>query len=515
MARYKPYDVKQITLVAVSFKDQILPGSFEYALNEIVDEHIDMTPFEARYKNDETGRLAYDPAILLKIVLFGYYKGIISSRRLAEACERNVQFKALTADTQPHFTTIADFVSTLDKQIIGVFRDVLVYANELGLIGKQTFAIDGCKLPSNASKDWSGTHEELKHKQQKYEAAAKKIVERHRRRDAKEKLSPMEEQDDKKLVTFRHKISKIKEFLKSHAKNIGPSGNERKSNVSDPDSAKMSTNHGVIQGYNGIAVVDETHQIILHAQAHGEGQEAHLLKPTIESTREQCQAARISLDIFKQVQVVTDAGYHSNASVSSMQEQGIDAYMADRSYRQRDPAFADYGRYKARHREEDRRRHTRTRPDRFTRRDFFYDEANQSCRCPAGQRLYRNGSNIAVHGFIGMKFRGAQSVCGPCPLRARCLTTPETTQTKQVTIFMGRSDEKKDTPIERMKRKFDTLYGRFVYNKRIAIVEPVFGNLRNKGMNRFTLRGKNKVNIQWQLFSLVHNIEKLAPVRAV
>lgn len=513
MARYKPYDINQITLVAVSFKDQVVPGSFEYALDEIVDQHIDMTPFEARYHNDETGCLAYDPAILLKIVLLGYYKGIISSRRLAEACERNVQFKALTADTQPHFTTLADFVASLHKEIAGVFRDVLIYADALGLIGKQTFAIDGCKLPSNASKEWSGTHEELKHKQKKYEAAAKKIVDRHRSRDGKEKLSPMEEQDDKKLATFKKKIGKIKEFLKSHGKNIGPSGNERKSNVTDPDSAKMSTNHGVIQGYNGIAVVDEKQQIIVYAEAHGEGQEAHLLKPTIENTREQCQGATLSADIFKQVKIITDAGYHSSASVSAMEEQGIDAYMADRSYRQRDPAFSDYGRYKERHRQEDRRR--RTRPDRFTRKDFIYDQANQSCRCPAGQRLYRNGSNIDVHGFIGMKFRGAKSVCGPCPLRAHCLTTPGSTDTKQVTIFIGRSDEKSETPIERMKRKIDTLYGRFVYNKRIAIVEPVFGNLRNKGMDRFTLRGKKKVNIEWQLFSLVHNIEKLAPEWAV
>ena len=60
-----------------------------------------------------------------------------------------------------------------------------------------------------------------------------------------------------------------------------------------------------------------------------------------------------------------------------------------------------------------------------------------------------------------------------------------------------------------MRRKFDKLFGR-IYNKRIAIVEPVFGNLKNKGMDRFTLRGKQKVNTQWQLFSLVHNIEKIA-----
>ena len=514
MARYKPYDTKQITLVAVSFPDQILPGSFEYALNEIVDQHIDLRPFEARYQNDETGCLAYDPAILLKIVLFGYYKGIISSRRLAEACERNVQFKALTADSQPHFTTIADFIATMDKEVAGVFRDILIYADALGLIGKDTFAIDGCKLPSNASKEWSGTHDELRSKQQKYEAAAKKIVARHRHRDGKERLSPIAEQDNKKLATYKRKIEKIKSFLKSSAKNLGPSGNERKSNITDPESAKMSTNHGVIQGYNGIAVVDEKHQIVVNAEAHGEGQEAHLLKPMLESTGKELKAANISPDIFEQANVVADAGYHSNASVSYTQEQGIDAYIADRSYRRRDPAFADYDRYKKRSREEKRRYYGKN-TQRFTAKDFIYDEKDRSCRCPAGNRLYRNGNNVNVHGFIGMKFRGAKSVCGPCILRGRCLTTPQTTETKQVTIFIGRSDQTKDSPIEKMKRKFDTLFGRFIYNKRIAIVEPVFGNLKNKGMDRFMLRSKKKVNTQWQLFSVVHNIEKIAHVRVV
>ena len=98
----------------------------------------------------------------------------------------------------------------------------MIYADALGLIGKETFAIDGCKLPSNASKEWSGTHDELKNKQQKYEAAAKKIVARHRGRDAKEKLSPMAEQDNKKLATYKRKIEKIKSFLKSNSKNMGP-----------------------------------------------------------------------------------------------------------------------------------------------------------------------------------------------------------------------------------------------------------------------------------------------------
>ena len=106
-------------------------------------------------------------------------------------------------------------------------------------------------------------------------------------------------------------------------------------------------------------------------------------------------------------------------------------------------------------------------------------------------------------------------MCGPCILRRRCLKTPETTRDQATAVFIGRSEERKDSPIEKMKRKFDTLFGRFIYNKRIAIVEPVLGNLKNKGMGRFTLRGKKKVNTQWQLFSLVHNIEKIAHVGIV
>jgi transposase len=509
MARYQPYDLDQGKFIPVSFRDQILPGSFEHALNEIVEQHIDLSPFEARYANDETGRLAYDPAVLLKIVLYGYYKGIVSSRRLSEACERNIQFMALSADTRPHFTTLADFISQMHQEVASVFTDVLMYAAELNLIGKDTFAIDGCKLPGNASKQWSGTLKELRHKQQKLQAAAQKIIARHRAQDEQEKLSPVSVQEDKKRRTCERKIERIRGFLKTARRNVGPSGNERKSNITDPDSAKMATNHGVIQGYNGIAVVDAKHQIVVNAKAYGEGQEAHLLAPMIEATESQCQAAGIAEDVFEKTKLAADAGYSSQASVQYTQDHNIDAVIADRGHRQRDPAFANADRYKERAREE-KRRHAGRNPERFTAKDFDYDATHRTCRCPAGNRLYRNGNNIDVHGYLGVKFRGAKSVCRPCTLRSRCLTTPTTTDTKQVTLFIGQTASRKESPIEKMKRKFDTPMGRYTYNQRIAIVEPVFANLQNKGMRRFTLRGKRKVDAQWKLFTLVHNIEKIA-----
>jgi hypothetical protein len=71
MARYKPYDLNQTKMIPLSYADQIIEGSFEYALNEIVEDHLDLSVFDHRYHNDATGRLAYDPKVLLKILLYG------------------------------------------------------------------------------------------------------------------------------------------------------------------------------------------------------------------------------------------------------------------------------------------------------------------------------------------------------------------------------------------------------------------------------------------------------------
>ncbi len=90
MARYKSYSYEQSMLIPINFNKQIIPGTFEYALNYIVDNELQLNVFESRYKNDETGAPAYDPAILLKIVLYAYSKGIISSRLIERLCRENV-----------------------------------------------------------------------------------------------------------------------------------------------------------------------------------------------------------------------------------------------------------------------------------------------------------------------------------------------------------------------------------------------------------------------------------------
>jgi hypothetical protein len=112
---------------------------------------------------------------------------------------------------------------------------------------------------------------------------------------------------------------------------------------------------------------------------------------------------------------------------------------------------------------------------------------------------------------IWTRFQGKRRDCGSCLLRAQCLETPATTPVRTVMFFRGKTAPLPETHTAQMKRRIDRPEGRTQYAQRFGTVEPVFGNLcYNKGLDRFTLRGRTKVNGQWLLFCLVHNIEKLA-----
>jgi hypothetical protein len=159
----------------------------------------------------------------------------------------------------------------------------------------------------------------------------------------------------------------------------------------------MATGKGVIQGYTGVAKVDEAHQIIVDAQAHGTGAEQELLAPVIKAI----QPYR-----GEKTLIAADAGYHSKANCEALARQGIEAFLPDSGYRKAPTA---------------------------------------------------------------------------------------------------------ESAVDRMKHRIDSAEGKRMITRRFATVEPVFGNLRgNRRLDRFTLRGREKVDGQWKLYCLVHNIEKLA-----
>jgi transposase len=501
MARYKEYSYEQTKLIPIAFSRQILLGTFEYTLNHLIDNEFDLSFFEQRYHNDETGAPAYDPAILLKIILYAYSRGITSSRQIEQCCEQNIIFMALSADTHPHFTTIAEFISSSSEPIIELFRDVLLICHKLGLIGKEMFAVDGCKLGSNASKEWSGTKGELKKKQQKMEQAVRYLVEKHREMDAKAECDSAVEREQKQIETLRARVKKLKGWLKQNEEKIGKSGKPRKSNLTDNESAKMKSSHGVIQGYDGVATVDSKHQVVVHAEAFGQPQEHELLKPMVQGTRENFEAIGVQGDILKQAKLSADAGFHTEQNMKMLFEEQIDGYVADILFRKRDPRFKTADRHKSK----------KEKPsEHFTPKDFIYDSESHTCICPAGKRLYLKQRRVVIRGYQAVCFMGAKRDCGPCQLRSRCLKNPNQSTTRQVYFFGNRSAQAPETFTAKMKRKIDSLTGRHIYSQRLGTVEPVFANICSTlGLRRFSLRGKAKVDAQWKLYCIVHNLLKI------
>lgn len=508
MARYKAYSYEQGKFIPVFFDKQILPGTFEYTLNYLVDNELDLAVFENRFNNDETGAPAYDPKILLKIILYAYSRGIVSSRKIAQCCRENIIFIALSADTKPHFTTIADFISSTDQEITQLFVQVLMVCDHQQLIGKEMFAIDGCKLPSNASKEWSGTKADFQKKVTKIEQAIGRMISKHQEQDLSQKDGDLRKKEEQYIEKLHKQAAKIKKWMRENDDRTGTNGKPIKSNITDNESAKMKTSKGVIQGYVGVASVDKKNQVIVKAEAFGQGQEHDLLKPMIEGIRTNFEEIGHEGDIFKNAQLTADSGYHSEKNMELVFREQIDAYIADTRFRQRDPRFAEQDLYKERHKKE---LGQRTRANAlFTTKDFTFAEDLSHCICPAGKQLYRSGSNIKVKNYQAYKFKGPKSACVPCKLRNHCLRHPEKTEIRQVAYFTGKAASGTQRFTEKMKAKIDSVAGRAIYGMRLAIGEPPFAHIRSAlKLDRFTLRGKKKVNAQWNLFCIVHNLKKI------
>jgi transposase len=475
-------------------------GTFEHALDWLVDHELDLRGFDARYRNDTTGAPAYPPGLLLKVVLFAYSRGMVSSRQIEAACREQVTFIALSGDQGPHFTTLADFVSRLGAHIAPLFAKILYLCDKQGLIGREMFAIDGVKLPSNASKAKSGTRAEFIERAAKLEAAAKTMLARHQAEDAQPEPA-METKEARRIERYTRDAKQIRAWLEENPTDRkGTQGTIRKSNLTDNESAKMATDKGVMQGYCGVAAVDAKHQVIVEAQAHGTGSEQALLVPVVKA---------LSPMMAKDSLITADAGYHSEANLAALAKMEVSALIADNGMRRRDERFAGQAKHRAKpdplHNKCPRKQDALFRPQ-----DFAYDPVAHTCVCPAGNSLYSNGANCTVNGRTHHKFQGSLSSCGSCTLRAKCLRHPEKTATRQVAFF----DKNQASPLphtRRMKERIDSEEGKRLYGQRFATVEPVFGNIRhNKRLNRFTLRGQKKVDAQWKLFCLVHNIEKLA-----
>lgn len=495
MANYRASNYDQTELIAVNLEDQLQPGTLEFAIHHLIESRVDTSIFDARYKNDNTGAPAYDPKVLLKIILLGYSRGLFTSRKISRACRENVIFMALSCSQTPDYSTLATFISTMQNEIVFIFRDILLVCDQENLLGHTIFAQDGCKITSNASMNWSGTIEEIQSKAERMEYRLEKLLSEHEASDKADAERTIVGQDrERKINKLTKDLARVQDWLSTAEKKIGNRDTEIKSNITDNQSALMRTSHGTMQGYNAQNIVDSKHQIVVHPEAFGNAYDDDNVPPVIDGAKENMKALGYEDNYFENKKLVDDTAYHSETNLKKCAEENLDAYIPDLHYHKRDPRRAPLDQVKS----------GNIKP-RFSIADFQIDIDQKKAICPASHLMRYRGRHKKRATYYYC-FATDEEFCANCQYRKRCLSSDKT---KSRYIHLFADDNARHVALETI-RKLESDDGRAVYDKRMGIIEPVFANIcEQKGFKRFTLRGKIKVDIQWRLINMVHNIEKI------
>ena len=367
------------------------------------------------------------------------------------------------------------------------------------------FGIDGCKLPSNASKEWSGTIAELTKKRDKLLKYISRILSQHKESDkneaSKKKLNRFRktmgddtERRERSIKRLEKKLKKLNNFLEEAKPKKGVTIAEVQSNITDNESARIKGPHGYIQGYNGITIADSGNQVIICAQAIGSGAESGCFPQMLDSLEENMKMLTGKDKPLRRALVEGDTGYFSEDNLREAAKREIDVLIPDSQFRQRDPYFNDKKKIKVK------------KNRKFTLEDFRYEKKKDCYICPAG-KILEYKYHVKLRNNSGNKYQAKSKDCLKCPMSERCTKNRSGKKHARTIYIIDRKYE--NIYSQEMRRKIDEPINRILYSRRMQIIEPVFSNITFcKGMSRFTLRTQLKVNIQWQLYCMVHNIGK-------
>jgi transposase len=513
MARFKGTEKHQGMFLTINLHEQLLPGTFEWTVDYLINE-ADMSLFEQKYNNDAKGAAAYPPRVLLKAILYCYSNGILTSRSIEAACINHMITKALAENTEPDHSTIATFISSNSEAIKNLFAQVLLQCSKLKLLTGEMFAIDGCKLSSNASKEWSGKIEELTKKRDKLKKYIGRLLAMHQELDNNTKAKKLNMRFQKtmgdaakrrkrSIQNAKKKLKKLNEALEKLEPRKGLAGAEVKSNITDNESALIKTKEGYVQGYNGISIADSANQVIICAGVTGSVAESGKFPLMLETLKENMKELTGKEEPLKKSIILGDTGYFAEDNLKKAAELGIEALIPDSQFRQRDPHFAEKKREKV-------------KKKLFSKEDFQYNEDANIYICPNGKEL-KNIGETAIEKSSGIKYQSKGKDCIECPILEQCIK-------KRKSKKPADKKQKKRNPVrtlfialkayadafcEKMRNKIDDPAYREIYSRRMQIIEPVFSDITYcKRMDRFTLRGEEKVDAQWKLYCIVHNIGK-------
>jgi transposase len=407
-----------------------------------------------------TGRPPYDPAVLLKLYLYGYLHRVRSSRLLEAECHRNVEVIWLTGKQTPDFKTIADFRKDNLAPLKGVARQFTVLCRKLELFGGELLAIDGSKFAAVNARDRNFNADKLQDLIARSDARLAEYLQQLDTADAGEPdgTALTKPELDAKIAALRDKQDWHKELLGQL------DDGQRQVSVTDPDTRKMPTAHGTLVGYNAQMAVDAKHKLIAADDVTNEVNDFQQLADV-------ALEAKANLEL-KQTEVVADAGYYNAAEVSRCAEQNITAYIpkADTSA---NTARGLYG-----------------------KSQFKHDATKDEYVCPSGAVLTYRFSTYELGREL--KYYRA-SGCKACALKSRC-----TRNQGNRTITREANEHLMEQMAGRMKQQPEK------FKLRKTLAEHPFGTIKRWfGYTHFLLKGLAKVQCEWSLTTLVYNLKRV------
>jgi transposase len=466
MKIFKEYQPKQSFLLPPSL-DDFIPEDHEVRIISEVVEQIDLSAIRDKYQGG--GCPAYNPEMMMKILVYAYSQRVYSSRRIAKELKTDTAFMYLSAMQEPDFRTICNFRSEHAQEIPMIFVEVIRLCAQLGMVSLGHIAFDGAKLKANASIKQTRDEKGLAQEKARIEAEIKDMLERSGQIDEIEDNFYGERDGSempKELINRQKRLKKL-----SEAKALLEAEKLEKVNLTDKDSRLMKDKKKVIEPcYNGQLAVDEKEQVIVAADVVQEATDHHELEPLVEAIEK-------NLGELPQ-EASADAGYSSYDNLEYVDQKGLNMYMPDN--------FLEALEKKS----EEEKKYDKSR--------FEYDKVNDIYWCPEGKVLSLY-TEVQREGQEPLSIYRGQG-CGSCLVRAKCTKGAVRTVTRD-----GR-----EGLMEAMRDKLKTPEGKKTYQKRMYTVEPVFGNIQgDRGKIMMSLRGRIKVKGEFLLMCLVHNIRKI------
>ncbi len=335
---FRAWDTHQEYLFPRSLKEFVPEGHTAHFIVELVTNELDLKPILRTYR-EERGYPPHSPRMMTALLLYGYMRGVYSSRKLSQACEERTDFMVVAGMTKPDHRSIAAFRKRHTEALTGLFEQILTLCTKAGLVTLGHVAIDGTKIKANASQSKGMTYDDLKKTEQRLSKqwiqeaeridaeedkahgdkrgdefpTAKEALERVRK--ARKELEAEEAQKRKE----REKAEETGKKPKSKAKKRTEPPAEARHNFTDPDSGLMKSRQGFIQAYNSQVAVDAEHQVIVACDVSRAKNDLEELVPLVKKIKQTLRK--------NPKEISADIGYCSTENLVAMKEEEIRAYI--------------------------------------------------------------------------------------------------------------------------------------------------------------------------------------------